>query len=161
MTEPRYGHSLFIFKDELYAVCGNSGSTTIEKRNKNTKRWELVGDCGRNRTFCAAILVGSKVFLFGGQGHESTFDFFDLQSKKWASQSKGKYMKESARRLPRHVYRSAAVLITLQAAKAMDWTNVNVVKLEDRDTARFDERFEATTGSAIAIAWDAPRQDVA
>jgi len=32
-----------------------------------------------------------------------------------------------------------------------------VVKLEDRDTARFDERFEATTGKAIAIPnpWDA------
>jgi len=32
---------------------------------------------------------------------------------------------------------------------------MNVVKLEDRDTARCDERFEATTGKAIAWRWDA------
>jgi len=30
-----------------------------------------------------------------------------------------------------------------------------VVKLEDRDTARTDDRFEATTGKAIVWQWDA------
>jgi len=34
-----------------------------------------------------------------------------------------------------------------------EWTNMNVVKLEDRDTARCNERFEAITGNAIQ--WDA------
>jgi hypothetical protein len=49
------------------------------------------------------------------------------------------------------------VLITPAVAEKKKWTNLNVVKLEDRDTVRFDERFEATTGKAIAIPnpWDA------
>ena len=154
MTKYRYDFSLCEFEDELYAMGGDS-PTTIEKRNKTTKRWELVADCGQNRSGCAAALVGSKIFLFGGPSSMSTFDFFDLRSKKWASQTKGTYEKESARQLPREVYLSKAVLITPPAAKAKEWTNLNVVKLEDRDTARSNERFEAITGKAIAWQWDA------
>ena len=63
------------------------------------------------------------------------------------------YEKESARKLPREVMYSKAVLITPPAALAKEWTNVNVVKLEDRDTTRYNERFEAVTGNAIQ--WDA------
>ena len=99
--------------------------------------------------------MGSKVFLFGGLDSKSTFDFFDLDSKKWASQTKGTYEKESKRQLPRQVYGSKAVLITPPAAEAKEWTDLNVVKLEDRDTARCNERFEALTGKAIAWQWDA------
>ena len=157
MIKGRWFFSLFAFEDELYAVGGDAGgqNTTIEKRNKATQQWELVADCGQYRRCCAAALMGSKVFLFGGQGHKSTFDFFDLHSKKWASQTKGKYEKESARKLPRQVFFSKAVLITPPAAEAKEWTDVNVVKLEDRDTARCDQRFEAVTGKAIDFQWDA------
>ena len=173
MTKARYCFSLFVFEDEIYAVGGDYGgqSTTIEKRNKDTKRWELVADCGQDRQDCAAVLVGSKILLFGGQDHKSTFDFFDLHTKKWASQDQGgAYFDEpkakqdeaedepvSKRQLPRQVYASKAVLITPAVAEKKEWTNLNVVKLEDRDTVRFDERFEATTGKAIAIPnpWDA------
>ena len=83
----------------------------------------------------------------------STFDFFDLDSKKWASKTEGMYEKESARKLPRQVFCSKAVLITPLALLIKEWTNMNVVKLEDRDTARCNERFEAITGNAIQ--WDA------
>jgi len=154
MTTARRWFSLFIFEEELYAVGGDAlGQTTIEKRNKDTKQWEHVADCDHYRWGSAAALVGSKVFLFGGKGHESTFDFLDLHTKKWASQTKGKYEKESTRKLPRQIYHSKAVLITPPAALTKEWTDVNVVKLEDRDTARYNERFEAITGKAIQ--WDA------
>ena len=110
-----------------------------------------------------------------------TFDFYDLKSKKWASQDQqgafydqpknkdkdkdkdeGKEEEEGKgseaveeqvfnRELPREVCLASAVLITPPATLGKKWTNLNVVKLEDRDTVRFDERFEATTGKAIAI----------
>ena len=95
------------------------------------------------------------VYLFGGHDHKSTFNFFDLQSKKWASKTEGTYEKESARQLPRQVFCSKAVLITPPAAEIKEGTGMNVVKLEDRDTARSDDRFEAVTGKAIAWQWDA------
>ena len=154
MTKARYNFSLFVFQHEMYAVGGDQdGNTTIEKRNKATQQWELVADCGQNRSHCAAALVGSKLFLFGGLSSKSTFDFFDLDSKKWASKTEGTYEKESARQLPRQIYWSKAVLITPLAFLIKEWTNMNVVKLEDRDTARCNERFEAITGKAIQ--WDA------
>jgi len=155
MIKERCVFSLAEFENELYAMGGDILITTIEKLNKITKQWELVADCGQDRRGCAAALVGSKVFLFGGQGHKTTFDFFDLHTKKWASQTQGIYMKESARKLPRQVYLSKAVLITPPVAKAKEWTDLNVVKLEDRDTMRSNDRFEAITGKAIAWQWDA------
>ena len=156
MTKTRFNFSLFVFQHELYAVGGEEdGSTTIEKRNKTTKQWEHVADCSQSRGGCTAALVGSKVFLFGGLGSKSTFDFLDLDSKKWASKTKGKYKKESARQLPRKVLDSKAVLITPPAAEIKEWTDMNVVKLEDRDTARSDDKFEATTGKTIEWQWDA------
>jgi hypothetical protein len=172
MTKARFNFSLFVHEEELYAVSGDEdGSTTIEKRNKDTKQWEHVTDCGQDRYACAAALVGSKVFLFGGFKDESMFDFFDLQSKKWASQDVGgayfdhpKLEQDedededepvSKRQLPRKFYGSKAVLITPPAALTKKWTDLNVVKLEDRDTARFDDRFEAVTGKAIEWQWDA------
>ena len=100
--------------------------------------------------------MGSKIFLFGGLGHKSTFDFFDLDSKKWASQVVGgAYFDEDKRQLPRQVCASKALLITPAAAEAKGWTDLNGVKLEDRDTARFNDRFEAITGKAIAWQWNA------
>ena len=156
MTMARSGFSLFVHEEELYAVGGDDGITSIEQRNKVTKQWEHVADCGQDRYACAVALVGSKVFLFGGQGHKSTFDFFDLHTKKWASQDDGgAYFAEAKRKLPREVWFSNAMLITPPAAETKEWTDVNVVKLEDRDTARSDDRFEATTGKAIEWQWDA------
>ena len=51
----------------------------IEKCNKAAKQWEHVVDCDQNRGCCAVALVDSKVFLFGGVHHKTTFDFFDLK----------------------------------------------------------------------------------
>jgi hypothetical protein len=77
--------------------------------------------------------------------------YFDEPKTK---QDKGETV--SKRQLPRQVYAGKAVLITPAVAKKKEWTGLDVVKLEDRDTVRFDERFEATTGKAIAIPnpWD-------
>ena len=115
--------------------------------------------------------MGSKVLLFGGADHRSTFDIFDLHNKKWASQDQdGAYFDKpkaeqdedededepvSKRQLPRRVSQAKAVLITPAIAENKEWTDLNVVKLEDRDTARFNDRFEAVTGKAIAWQWDA------
>ena len=127
MINMRYDFSLFVFDDELYAVGGEAHgeNTTIEKRNKATKQWELVADCGQRRRGCAAALVGSKIFLFGGYFHQSTFDYFDLHSKKWASKDVGDaYFDKARRQLPREVFSSKAVLITPPAAG--NWTKLNI-----------------------------------
>jgi len=187
MIKKRRSFSLFVHEEELYAVGGDGDDlmvTTIERRNKDTMEWEHVINCGQYRDGCTAALVGSKIFIFGGRGYELTFDFFDLHSKTWASQDVGgayfgeieshysendeeeeddenegadKPVSNHKTLLPRKVYGSKAVLITPLAVKIKKWTDLNVIKLEDRDTARCDERFEATTGKAIAIPnpWDA------
>jgi len=138
MVKARSFFSLFDFQDELYAVGGDvGGSTTIEKRNKATKRWELITDCGQNRRGCAAVLLGSKVFLFGGFEHMSTFDFVDLHSKKWASQDVTSACFDKAKRkLPRQVYCSTAVLIAPEGGKVKTWTDLILVKPKERDMIR-------------------------
>jgi len=128
LTKTRWFFSLFVHKEELYAVGGDNVNTSIEKRNKYTKRWELVTDCGQDRYACAAALVDSKIFLLGGDGHRSTFDFFDLHTKKWALQDVGgayfdrlkleqdededEDKPDSKRQLPRKVCCCKAVLTT-------------------------------------------------
>jgi len=46
------------------------------------------------------------------------------------------------------------VLITPSAADIKELTDMDVVKLEDRNTARSNERFDATSGKAVAWQWD-------
>jgi hypothetical protein len=114
MTKTRSYFSLYVFEDEIYAVGGDeyNQNTTIEKRNKDTQIWELVADCGQNRCGCTTVLAGLKIFLFGGREHKSTFDYFDLKSKKWASQDiTSAYFDIGERQLPREVVGSKAVFI--------------------------------------------------
>jgi len=120
MIKERSRFSLVVYEDELYAVGGDDGNTTIEKRNKATKKWQLVADSGQHRF--AAALVGSKIFFFGGGAQ--TFDFFDLDSKKWASQDvESAYFDEAKRQLPLEFgYSGTAVLIT--PVEAMEWTSL-------------------------------------
>jgi hypothetical protein len=120
MTKSRYNFSLFVYDDELYAVGGDglTKTTTIEKRNKSTKIWEIVADCGQNRNLCSSVLIDSKIFLFGGEMHRSTWDAFDLQSKRWASND----VPIINNQLPRQIYCSKTVDITRYGKKT--WTNV-------------------------------------
>jgi hypothetical protein len=116
MTDARAFFSLCVFNDELYAMGGNwdgvsDDTTTIEKLSKDTKKWELVATCDKYRFGCASALVGTKVFLFGGSDSTSTFDYFDLHSKKWASEINNKYKMESGRILPYEFQFSKAVYI--------------------------------------------------
>ena len=114
MIHKRSLFSLYVFDDEIYAVGGDDydQNTTIEKRKKDTKQWENVTDCGQNRSGCTSVLVGSKIFLFGGREHKSTFDYFDLKSKKWASQDiTSAYFDIGERQLPREIIESKAVFI--------------------------------------------------
>ena len=120
MNNPRNNFFLYIFEEELYAVAGDDygQNTTIEKRNKATKKWEIVADCGQIREDCAVSLVGSNVFLYGGRYNMFTFDYFDLYTKKWASQDVGcAYYDVATRQLPRPVMYSRAVLITSDSEK--------------------------------------------
>jgi len=127
MTTARAGATLVIFEDEIYAVAGDhlGQNTTIEKRNKATKRWEHVTTYVQDRKHRATVLVGSKVFLLGGERSKSTFDFFDLHSKKWASQdASSPYYDVSTRQLLREVFTSRAVLIT-PPVKTRKWTDLH------------------------------------
>jgi hypothetical protein len=115
MVKYRSFFVLFEYKDELYAVGGENyqESTTIEKRNMTTLEWEVIADCGKNRYGCTSALVGSKVFLFGGLENMATFDYYDLETKKWASQdNECVYFSKEKRCLPPKVLFSKAVNIT-------------------------------------------------
>jgi len=133
-AKPRAYASLFNFEGDLYLVGGDdpSQNTTIEKLSKDTQhqQWELLADCGKIRLGCAAALVGSKIFLFGGAGHNTvTFDYFEIISSTWASQDVGgPYFDEAQRQLPRGFSQCKAVLITPPATKAKTWTDLNLIK---------------------------------
>jgi len=92
MTKARIILSLFVFEDELYAVGGEDyENTTIEKLSKQTGEWELATDLNEDRWGCVSVLVSSKIFLFGGGHHRSTYDFLDLLTNKWTSKVEGEY----------------------------------------------------------------------
>lgn len=122
MMYPRARFSLFVYEDELYAVGGNNNNSTtnIEKMDKITQEWKIVTDLDKNRNGCSSILVGSKIFLIGGNNiydwtyssmrrkhyrklindYETTFDFYDLKERYWASKDRnGKYFSENSRRI--------------------------------------------------------------
>jgi len=126
MIKERKNFSLFVFEDELYAVAGDV-PTTIEKRDKTTKRWQIVAELGQNRLGCTSVLVDSKIFLFGGgfgSSRVTSWDFFDIRLKAWASQTNGVYKKVSSRQLPRSIFCASSVLITPPEEKAKaTWTN--------------------------------------
>jgi len=129
MTKSRRDTTLVVFDNELHAVGGDhGGNTTIEKLSKHTNLWEEVTDSNEFRYACAVALVGSKIFLFGG-GHgksEKTFDFFDLRSKKWASQDVGgAYFGEDKRQLPNKVFRRAAILVTPIEERSKNWNDLH------------------------------------
>jgi hypothetical protein len=130
MVRERESFSLFVYKKELYAVGGDYNGCTIEKRkNHNTNSnneeyikafsdfnfekngpWMVIAAC--NRKGCASALIGSKIFLFGGGDNKSTFDYIDLEKKKWASQDDScKYYNEESRVMPREINNSIAVFI--------------------------------------------------
>jgi hypothetical protein len=151
MTNARTYFSLFVFDDELYAVGGDGydDNITIEKLSKQTGEWELVTDLEENRWGCASALVGSKIFLFGGYNGEiiSTFDIFDLITKKWASKTiGGKYYEASKRQMPRIFSDGNAVVIT-PGAESKKWTPLNLVKLEERNYRPV--RFAPITGNVM------------
>jgi hypothetical protein len=135
MTKGRCKFSLFVYKNVLYAVGGDRYRipTTIEKRNKNGRWQHVAGSEQRqydhgyecSRYGCASMLIGSKIFLFGGQSRRSTFDYFDLDTKKWASKDVGcKYSDKINRQLPHQVFHCKAVLITPHVFKT--WTHLNI-----------------------------------
>jgi hypothetical protein len=123
MTKGRWNFSLFVFNNELYAVGGDDDgeNTTIEKRDKVTMEWKIVTNHEKSRQHCASVLVGSKIFLLGGEGNELTFDFFDLESKVWQSSTRYTITKiiksvspfqNSFLKLPRKIWGSKAILVT-------------------------------------------------
>jgi len=137
MTTPRACFSLFIYEDEIYAVGGDDHDVTIEKRSKATKRWQRVASLGKSRELCHSLLLGSKVFLFGGFNNK-TFDFFDLRTNKWASKNLGGAFFAEAKRILPHPFRLfKAVLITPAAtAKAKTWTDLNFLDGLKRDDVK-------------------------
>ena len=153
MKKARHDFPLFAFDEELYAVAGDGyrDNSTIEKKNKDMKQWELVADFSGNRFECASCLVGTKIFLFGGglsEDHQSSFDLFDLVSKRWASKTKGRYKAAFARRMPRKV-RFAKAVFTSLSSEAKNWTHLDVTKLEERGKEHEFDQFEAITGNVI------------
>jgi len=125
----------FVHQDDLYVFDGDSGesSAIIEKYNSLTQQWEIVSSLGYSRDYCAAVLVGSLFFVFGGGGFQAStqvsmsFDYYDLLRKKWASQDKecSAYFDRNKRLLPRSIICSTAVLIPPPQEKT--WTDLDVV----------------------------------
>jgi hypothetical protein len=126
MNNGRANFSLFIFEDELYAIGGNY-PTTIEKRNKKTLIWEFISNSELNRYKCDSILVGSKVFIFGGVYEElNLFDVFDFKTMKWASLDPVcQYFHNAMRQLPPDFTHYKPVLISHPSL--ITWNDLKLV----------------------------------
>ena len=107
MNKARINPHLCIYEDELYAIGGeksNIENLTIEKRDKITKKWEILATLNEDRYLCSISLIGSKIYIFGGGYNEENFsnryiwNYYDILNKIWASQFlpiKDRIMKES------------------------------------------------------------------
>jgi len=145
MNKARSDFSLCIYEDEIYACGGDffNQTTTIEKLDKNTEQWTMVTDSLSIRKHCSAVLAKDRIYLLGGGGgaggngvfggggsnqlhhdHRTTYDYFNLRTKKWASQDAScKHKEASQRMLPKEVFMAKAVNITPNAADKR-WTSI-------------------------------------
>lgn len=124
MKRNRCNFSLFIYEDELYAVGGEYHGGSIEKMNKETNIWEMVTILDENRDGNTSMLIGSKIFIFGGKEQKTDFNYFDLKKNKWASKDEESiYFNIENRFIPREIDFAKAVLITNQY-KVKTWKNL-------------------------------------
>jgi len=151
-------------------------ATLEKRNNATKKWSRVAKSAGGKQDHRATpVLVGQWLFLLGGGFRtETTFDYYDMKRNTWASLDVGgpyfdqpppiddndtKDTEEAAhhqqhqqsdsqkrRLLPRPIKQAEAVLITPPWTHTTRWTRLNVVKLEDRNTVRFDEQFEAVSG---------------
>jgi len=118
MIKPRWNFNLLVYKNELYAVGGqNFDKFSIEKRNNETKLWELVTEVPYFRRDCSSALIGDKIFVFGcgyckNEMVSSSFDYYDLIMKKWVSNNEDShYYSIETRQMPRDLSDSSAISI--------------------------------------------------
>ena len=128
MTKGRYGLTLVVAGDDLYAVSGDAYeeeyklTLTIEKLSKVSGAWEMVTTFEGVRSRCSAAVVGSKIYVFGGRYERvaHTWNAFDVINGEWASAS----MPFENRMLPRDDFSEGQMISVpscLDNGKRMTW----------------------------------------
>lgn len=75
----------------LYALGGygrNSYLDSCEVYNIATGQWNWMTNMSIGRSYCAAVIVSSKIMVIGGQGVDgclSTTEVYNLETKRWKS----------------------------------------------------------------------------
>jgi hypothetical protein len=108
----KWGNTLLEYKNELYTIGCNlikgNNYMVIEKRDNKNKKWTCITKLYEDRGGCGVFLVGSKIYLIGGKSNQNTFNFYDIETNKWASE----YQTDNLRKLNRNFFYSNAVNIT-------------------------------------------------
>lgn len=108
----KWGNTLLEYKNELYTIGCNltraNNYMVIEKRDSNNKKWTCITKLYEDRGGCGVFLVGSRIYLIGGKSNQNTFNFYDIETNKWASE----YQPSDVRQLNQNFYYSNAVNIT-------------------------------------------------
>ena len=125
MTKGRHILNLVVVEDELYAVGGDGygNNLSIEKLSKASGAWQVVAEIDENRWVCSAAAVGSKIYVFGGRGHESTWNAFDVTTEQWASASIPAEKRKLSSRSEFYYGKAITVPSSLDNGRKMTWSD--------------------------------------
>ena len=90
MHEARRFHAMAACTGHVYVIGGRSGSASldaVEKFDPQTNTWARVGSCLTPRSYCAAVSVGSTVYLVGGENNSwqplADCEAYDASTDTW------------------------------------------------------------------------------
>ena len=94
---------------------------SIEKLSKVSGAWQVVAEIEEDRYACGAAAVGSKIYVFGGYGHRSTWNAFDVTTEQWASASIPAEKRKLSDRKGFYLGMAITVPSSLDNGKRMTW----------------------------------------
>jgi hypothetical protein len=103
--------TLFVIKDDLFAVCEHTDDILIEKLDRQTGLWQIISEFyDESRVGCGMAACDSTIYFIGGLRSSTikSWNSFDTRTNTWASQ----HQPVSTRQMPISFSRGQAVCIT-------------------------------------------------
>ena len=83
----------------------------------------MVAEIYEYRDGCGAAAVGSKIYVFGGGGHASTWNAFDVTTEQWASASIPVEKRKLSSRSEFYHGKAMTVPSSLDNGRKMTWSD--------------------------------------